>query len=393
MPTYRNLFAIAEFRTLFGVVSVRPAGSTMEGIALGTLIYARTGSPLLSALSMFGPSAAQVLGAATLLSWADRVRPRSALVVIGAAYAITTALLALPWSIWWLLAIALSSGLIGALGSGVQWRLVREIVPNENYLLARSAFTVSTGLMQILGFGFGGLLVNLIGSRPTLVIAAGLYAWSAVSARLGLANRRRRPSDPASLRVTWRDNRWLLGSPERRAVYAAMWIPNGLVVGCEAVFIPYSPHWAGLLMSAAALGMLAGDVLVARVLRPAAHGWTAGVLRLLLAAPYLPFAFGLPLAVATIAVAVASVGYAAGLLLQQRLLAIIPDALSGHALGLHSSGMLSMQAIAAVIAGGLAEATSPATAMTVLATASVLVTLALTPQLRIGDRSLVASSR
>ena len=51
----------------------------MSGLALGTLIYAATGSPLLSALGMFGPSLAQVIGATTLLSAADRLPPRAAM--------------------------------------------------------------------------------------------------------------------------------------------------------------------------------------------------------------------------------------------------------------------------------------------------------------------------
>jgi MFS family permease len=391
MRTYRELLGVAEFRALFGVACLRYVGATVTGIALGTLVYARTGSPLLSALSMFGPSAAQVLGAATLLSWADRVRPRAALVTIGGSYTAVALLLAVPWSVGWLLAVALLSGLIGSVDGGIQWGLVREVVPANGYVLARSAFTVAAGFTQILGFGAGGVLVNVVGSRPTLLIAAGAFAASSLAARLGLRDRPRRAGDRASVRTTWRDNRRLLGTPERRALYLMMWVPNGLVVGCEALFIPYSPRWAGLLMCGAALGMLAGDLLVARVLRPAARSRFAAVLRLVLAAPYLPFALGLPLPVAVVAVAVASVGYAAGLLLQQRLLAIVPDELSGHTLGLHSAGMLTTQALAAALAGALAEVLPPATAMTVLAAASVAVTLAMARRLRAGDRWLATA--
>ena len=65
-----------------------------------------------------------------------------------------------------------------------------------------------------------------------------------------------------------------------------------------------------------------------------------------------------PLAVA--AVALASVGYSARLLLQERLMALTPDELSGHALGLHSSGMLTMQGVGAALAGAVAQRTSPA---------------------------------
>jgi predicted MFS family arabinose efflux permease len=105
-------------------------------------------------------------------------------------------------------------------------------------------------------------------------------------------------------------------------------------------------------------------------------------LRLLLAAPYLVFALQPALPVAVGAVVLASVGYSASLLLQQRLVALTPDELSGHALGLQSSGMLAMQGVGAAVAGAVAEQTSPAVAMAVMAMISVAVTLILAPGLR-----------
>ncbi len=128
--------------------------------------------------------------------------------------------------------------------------------------------------------------------------------------------------------------------------------------------------------------MLAGDTLTGRFIP---HRWRERLgapLRLLLAAPYLIFALhpALPLAVA--AVVFASIGYSATLILQQRLMALTPDQLGGHALGLHSAGMLSMQGIGAAIAGAVAQHTSPPTAMAVMAAASISVTLTLAPGLR-----------
>jgi membrane protein implicated in regulation of membrane protease activity len=79
---------------------------------------------------------------------------------------------------------------------------------------------------------------------------------------------------------------------------------------------------------------------------------------------------------------VASVGYSATLMLQQRLIALTPDDLKGHALGLHSSCMLAMQGVGAALAGAVAELTSPAVGITVMAAASVAVTLALARGLR-----------
>ena len=159
-------------------------------------------------------------------------------------------------------------------------------------------------------------------------------------------------------------------------------MPNGLIVGCESLFVPYAPRHAGLLFAFAALGMLAGDTLAGRFVPQRWRERLGAPLRLLLAAPYLIFALhpALPLAVA--AVVLASVGYSASLLLQQRLMALTPDELSGHALGLHSSGMLAMQGVGAALAGAIAQQTSPATAMAVMAAASLAVTLALAPGLR-----------
>jgi hypothetical protein len=84
-------------------------------------------------------------------------------------------------------------------------------------------------------------------------------------------------------------NRALLSSPLLRPVFLAGCVPNGLVVGCQSLFIPFGGRAAGYLMAVTAAGMLAGDVLVGRVLPVAARTWLVEPLRFLLAAPYVLF--------------------------------------------------------------------------------------------------------
>ncbi len=382
MRTYRQVFRVAEFTPLFVATSVRTAAATMSGLALSTLVYARTGSALLSALSMFGASFAQVIAAATLLSVADRVRPRAAMVTIGVAFALATLVLTIPaCPVWLLLTIVLSTGLVSAAGSGVQWGLVNEILPEGGYILGRSMFNMSVGVMQIVGFAAGGTLVALASARGALLIAAALYLASAVLLRAGLTERPARAAGRPSIRETWAGNALLWSSPARRDAYLAMWVPNGLIVGCEALFVPYAPRSAGALFVAAAIGMLAGDTALGRFVPTTWRRRLISPLRLMLAVPYLLFAVHLPTPIAVVAVCVASVGYGASLLLQDRLIALTPDDLRGHALGLHTSGMLTMQAVGATTAGLVAEHVSPASAMTILAIASVVTTVALTPRL------------
>lgn len=383
MRSYRQLFRAPEFTPLFLNAAAQVAAQTLSGLALGTLIYGATGSPLLSALAMFGPSLAQVIGATTLLSAADRLPPRAATTGIGLAFAAGTAALAIPGlPVWGAFAIVAGLGLVAALGGGVRYGLLNEILASEGYLLGRSVINMSVGIMQICGYAAGGLLVITLSPRGTLLAGAALYLAAGAVARLGLSRRPPRAAGHASIAQTWRTNALLWSSAPRRYVFLALWVPNGLIVGCESLFVSYAPRRAGLLFALAAFGMLTGDTLAGRFVPGRWRQRLDVPLRLLLAAPYLIFALHPALPLAAGAVALASVGYSASLLLQQRLMALTPEDLSGHALGLESSGRLAMQGVAAAIAGTIAQHASPATAMAVLAAASAAVTLALAPGLR-----------
>ncbi|MCD9902209.1 MFS transporter [Streptomyces sp. MT29] len=386
MRTYRELFRTPEFLPFFTTVSVQVAAQTASGLALGTLVYASTGSPLLSALAMFGPSLAQVAGALTLLSAADRLPPRATLTGLALLFALGTGVQALPsLPLWAAFAVLLALGVASSLGGGVRYGLLNEILPRHGFLLGRSVLNMSVGTMQIAGFAVGGVLVTALSTRGTLLVGAGLYVLAAAGARFGLTARPPRATGRASVRETWRTNALLWSSAPRRSVYLALWVPNGLVVGCESLYIAYAPGHAGLLFACGALGMLAGDTLVGRFVPGRWRARLGAPLRLLLAAaPYLLFALDPGVPVVVVAVVLASVGFSASLLLQERLMALTPEELSGHALGLSSSGMLAMQGVGAALAGSVAQLTSPGTGMAAVAALSLAVTVALAPGLRAG---------
>ncbi|GAA3041146.1 MFS transporter [Streptosporangium longisporum] len=392
MRTYRELFRTPEFTLLFAAGAAQVAASTVSGLALGTLVYAATRSPLLSALSMFGSSFAQMLGAMVLLSAADRLRPRAALTGLALVFCATTVVLAVPGlPLWALFVLVIGQGMAASLGGGVRIGLLNEILPREGYLLGRSVINMSVGVQQICGFAVGGVLVAALSPRPTLLVGAGLYLVAAAVARLGLGDRPPRVAGRPSITQTWRTNRLLLASGARRRVYLALWVPNGLIVGCESLYVSHDARHAGLLFAFAAAGMLAGDTVMGRFVPPSLRERLATPLRLLLAVPYLVFLLAPPLPVAVAAVTLASAGFSAGLMLQQRLMEITPEEMSGQAFGLQSSGTLAMQGVAAALAGTVAEFTSPAVAMAAMAVASVAVTLVLAPGLRRGREEHAAA--
>jgi hypothetical protein len=138
----------------------------------------------------------------------------------------------------------------------------------------------------------------------------------------------------------------LMASCRARILLLAQWLPNGLIVGAEALYVPYAGRNAGILFTAAAAGMLAGDTVIGR--------WTTARQRTrltfphyaLLAGPYLAF-LGRPGTIeAAAVVTAASFGDAACLGLQERFLQAVPGQISGHALGFAGAGMMTAQAMA-----------------------------------------------
>ncbi|MEU5536449.1 MFS transporter [Streptomyces sp. NPDC020362] len=375
MPSYRSLFRTPEFTPLFLGGALTAAAQTVGGLALGTLVYRATGSPLLSAISMFGPSLAQVLGATLLLSGADRLPPRTALVAVSLAFAAGTALQALPGlPAGALFAVVLLLGPVESLGGGIRWGLLNEILAKDGYLPGRSLFNMMSGLMQITGYATGGALLTTLSPRTCLLVAAALYLTAALVLRLGLTRRPPRATGRLSPAATWRTNVLLWSVRPRRLTYLGLWLPNGLVVGCESLYVSYAPDAAGTLFACAALGMLAGDVTVGRLVPASVRPRLATPLLLLLATPYLLFCAHPPVPVAAVCVTVASAGFGASLVQQERLMSLTPDELAGHALGLHSAGMLTLQGVSAALAGSLAQLTSPSAAMAVMAVGSLAVT-------------------
>ncbi|WP_405967442.1 MFS transporter [Streptomyces sp. NBC_00015] len=378
MRSYRFLFRTPEFTPFLLSFAAFAAAQTIGGLALGMLVFRATGSPFLSAVSMFGPQLAQLLGGALLLSGADRLPPRAVLSGLALVFAAGTAVPALPGlPVWALFVVVLLQGLVASLGGGVRGGLLNEILSKDGYVLGRSVFNMLWGLVQMAGFATGGVLLTLLSPRTCLLLAAALYVMSALVTRLGLTARPPRSTGRPSVQATWRTNALLWSSRPRRLTYLGLWVPNGLIVGSDSLYVPYAPQAAGLLYAFGALGMFVGDMAVGRLVPSTARPRLATPLRLLLAVPYLFFVLRPGVALSAVAVTVASVGFAASLVLQERLMSLTPDDLAGQALGLHVTGMAALQGIGAVLAGTLAQLTSPAAAMTLMAAGSVTVTLTL----------------
>ncbi len=382
MTTYRSLLANGEFRALFASNALAVAAGTILSLALAASVYAETGSPLLAALMLLGGLLPQAIGALTLLSYADRVPPRGFLALWELARCGSAALMALNvLPVWGVLLLLTGLGAVNAVSGGIRMAVLADIVPS-GFVLARSLLNVSVGAMQIAGFAAGGLLIAALGPHRALTVSAVLLGVSGLVTWLGLKARAPKAVGRPGISATWQGNKELFRSSRIRALLLGGWVPNGLIVGAEAMYVPFAGDAASVLFIAAALGMLTGDVCFGRWVSPARLSALVNPLHLLLAVPYLVFFVNPNVWAGAVAVFVASIGFAATLGLQSRLNEAVPEVLRGQAFGLDGSGRMSFQAVGAFAIGSLAEVCGVPWAMTGAALASIAVTLLLWRALR-----------
>lgn len=395
--TFRDVLAVAEFRVLFASFGVFLIGETVKMLALSVLVYERTGSGLIAALAYVTGFLPHAFGGVFLLALADRLPPRAAIVgyeLLRLALVVVLAVGVLDPAA--MLGLVFVVGLFGPVSSAARTALLPEILHGDAYVLGRSLLTVASGGTQVLGFAVGGLLLGLVGPYGALWLTAATCAITALTVRFGLRARPARNPSPASgadgtarpgaVLDTWRGNRELLSDRRIRGLLLAQWLPGSMLVGAEAVAVPYAAELgpgasAGVLLMAGAFGMLVGDLLVGRFVPPDTRERLSPWLALLLGVPMLAFLARPGLLVAAPLFAVAAAGFAYQLGLARRFLDAVPEARRGQAFGLVSTGMMTAQGLAAAGSGALSEMTGPAVTMALAGLASLVVTGALWPVL------------
>lgn len=384
--TFTEVFAVKEFRVLFGSFALLIVGDSIKMLALSVLVYAQTGSPGLSAAAYMAGWLPYIFGGMLLLSLADRLPPR-ALMIAGELVRLVVCLLlayaGLP--VWAMLALVLVTGLFSPVFGAARNALLPDVLPGDAFVLARSLMGVTSAGSQIGGLALGGAFLALTGPQGALAVTAGVSAVAAVVLRLGLPYRPARGSgEQGAVRTTLRVNRRLLADGRVRGLLLAGWLPVVFLAGAEAMVVPYlgGQGQAGVVLAAAACGMGLGQFAVGRFAAPSTRERLSLPLAVLLGLPWLGFllAPGVGWAAALAACSAAGLAYQLGL--QRPFLEAVPEQVRGQAYGLQSAGLMTGQAAGAALVGAVGEVTGPGTAIAVAGAVGVLVTLALAGQLR-----------
>jgi MFS family permease len=369
---YRAALASRELRAIVGGQLVSVAGTSIAAVALTILVYRRTDSPLLSSLTFALGFLPYLVGGALLSGVVDRVRPRRLVVRFDLAAAALAAAMALPGlPIAVLFALLLAIGTLSSVEGGARASLVRASVAADAYVPARSLQRVSAQLAQIAGNAAGGLLLLVLTPRGALLVNAASFAFSAATARLGIAdhaNTGERSTAPL-LRDSLGGVRRLLARAELRRLLLLGWLTPMFSVAPEALAAPYvagehaSPALVGWWLVALPVGLVAGDIAGVRWLSARRQRRLVGPAAAASFLPYLAFVARppIPVALALLVVSGACGLYALGL--DARVRDAVPERLFARTMALNTAGLMTLQGIGFAMAGAVAEVTGPAAAI------------------------------
>ncbi|MFG1819554.1 MFS transporter [Kribbella sp. NPDC049174] len=383
---WRDVFAHAEFRALFlaGVLSV--AGDQLARVALSVLVFDRTNSAGLTALTYALTYVPDLLFGPLLAGFADRYPRRAVMIVTDLARAVLVAAMAiqaLPLLVVVLLLLALQA--FGSPFNAARAATLPAVLPGDHYVLGKAANDMVVQFSQVLGFGTGGVVVVAVGTSGGLLLDSATFLLSAALIAFGV---RRRPvpardtNEPP--RSYFKDLAagfsLVVRTPKLRALVVLATIA-GFYVTVEGLAVPYAheigggPQAAGLLLAASPAGAVAGMWLIT-LWPPEKRMGLLGPLAVLACAPLI-VCFLAPGLLPTVALwAVSGLASAYHLPTSAAFVQAVPDAQRGQAFGVASTALRSSQGIGILLAGLIADQSSPSFAVGVMGAAGAIAALA-----------------
>jgi MFS family permease len=377
--TFREVFAVREFRPLFGSFLLSTIGDELARVALTVLVYQRTESPLLAAVTFAIGHLPWLLGGPLLSTLADRLPRHRVLIATDAARAVLVALLAIPGTpLPILLGLLFLIALCAPPFESARSALMADVLEGDQYAVATSLSNISLQLAQVIGFMAAGALVAVFNPSVALLVDAATFAISAVWlwARL-----KRRPAPMSEAgegpRSLWQDAvdglQFIGRTPRLLAIVSLLWLGTMFAFASEGVAVPLADELGqatmavGLLLAANPLGATIGGLVIARLIAPDRRDrlvpplvvltllpvLVAGLVALIAGPGTMPFAMVIGL------MFVSGLASSWVIPLNVSFVQAVPSAYRGRAFGVAVSGLYGVQGIGALVAGLAAEGMPP----------------------------------
>lgn len=374
---FADVLADSEFRALWLAQVVSVGGDQLARVALSLLVFARTGSVGLAALTYALTLLPELLGG-PLLAWlADRYPRRGLMVTCDLARAGLVAAMALPGApLWALCALLVAVQLLQSPFVAARAAILPTIVPGDRYPSAVAIVNITEQFGLLAGFAVGGFVVASVGPEQALLIDAGTFVVSAVLIASGLVARQT-PAPTGTAQTGTRAPNLVLGGARlvvrdrRLRLLVAFGCLSGFYVCKDGLAVPYAALMdhgaaaAGLLLAAGPAGAVVGMVVLTRLVRPEHRLPLLGPLAVaaclvLVGTPLMP---GIA---ATCALwAVSGLFSAFQVPANAEYVRTVPDAMRGQAFGAASSAVRAAQGLGVVAAGFAADHLAPATVIAI----------------------------
>jgi predicted MFS family arabinose efflux permease len=368
--TFRDVFAVAEFRALWFAELLSIFGDQLARVALSILVFEKTNSAALTGLTYALTYAPTLFGGIFLSPIADRLPRREVMFVVDLVRAILIAAAAFPEMplgvLWGLVGLV---SLINPPFKAAQLALMPEILAGDRYITGMAIRSMTIQTAQMAGFAGGGLLLIAVDPHIGLGIDALTFLASALFVRFGLKYR------PAATNGTNRvpfmksisqGGRLLFADRGLRTLLLFTWF-LGLLPVYEGLAAPYAAGFdggseaVGLLLASDPLGSVIGAFVFTRFVRPEMRPKLVGVLSVI-AAAILLICFTSPGLIVSMLLFMAggALGTAALMQATASLSLAVPDSSRAQAMGLSNTGLTTATGLSPALGGLLADQTGAA---------------------------------
>jgi MFS family permease len=380
--SYRSVFGVAEFSRLWIAHLLSVAGDQLARVALTVLVFERTASAGLTALTYALTYLPDLVGGAALGGLADRYPRRAVMVTADLARACLVAVMAIPAvPLAGQIVLLVAVQLLAAPFSAARQAVLPDILEGDRLTVGLGIFQTTYQAGLVIGFGAGAAVVAALGVPRALLVDAATFAVSAALIGLGLAAHR-----PPVVTKKVTAGRWetitagwrLVGKDARLRALLAIACCSGFYVVPEGLAVPYAAQLGsgtgsvGWLLAANPVGSVLGMLLLKRV-APGRRLKLLGPLAVATSLVLLPTAWLPGLALTVVLWGVSGAFSAHDMITQSAYVAAVPADQRGKAVGVAIAALRAAQGLAIVAAGVLAQWLPPSAVIAGAAVLGVLV--------------------
>jgi predicted MFS family arabinose efflux permease len=378
-------------------------GDQLARVALTVLVYDRTRSALLAAITFVVGVLPTFIGGVTLAWLADRYPRRAVMIACDVVQAALVLVMAVPGvplaaSVTLLFVVTLA----GAPFLAARAAIYPDVLTGDRYVVGTAISLTTFQFAQVIGFAAGGAVVGFFGTRPSLLADAATFVASALIVRAWV---RHRPATaamsggrgPSRLGGVIAGTRLVFATPALLAPMLLAWLaafynaPEGVVTPLART-LGGGAAAVGVILAAPALGQTVGALVFSRFAAPAVRLRFMGPLAVATCAVLVLFAWRPDLVVSLLILGTSGLFASYQLAANAAFVSATPQEQRGQAFGLAQGGMSLGQGAVIILAGAAAQHYAPARVIAVCGAVGAALALAIALTWA-GDRGRRASAR